>query len=250
MNRKRKIIAAAAAILALVLLVVAAAALRQPSAPEPKPITVSVITPAPTAKPTSAPTAEPSAEPTAGPTATAAPTAKPTSAPAAKPTASPAAQPTSAPSAKPTAAPTAQPTAKPAGTPAPTPVPETVTISITCARALASDALPDGVRAVLPESGVILGDLTVPLQSGDTVWDVLQRVCSEQGVAIESDWTPAYNTAYVRGLGHLYEFDCGRGSGWLYRVNGVVPGVGCSSCALAAGDRIEWIYTCDFGNDV
>ena len=112
----------------------------------------------------------------------------------------------------------------------------------------ASALRPDIV--VLPESGVILGERSVPLAEGDTVWDVLQRVCAEQGVALEANWTPAYNTAYVQGIGHLYEFDCGTGSGWIYRVNGETPGVGCSSFVLKPGDRIEWIYTCDFGNDV
>lgn len=162
--------------------------------------------------------------------------------------AAPTAEPTAAPTPESTAEPTAQPTPEPTETPAP--APETVTITIACHTALRSDALPEAVRAVLPESGVILGGLKTVISDGETVWEVLQRACREQGVALEAEWTPAYNTAYVQGIGHLYEFDCGRGSGWLYRVNGEVPSVGCSVYALRPGDRIEWLYTCDFGNDV
>ncbi len=125
-----------------------------------------------------------------------------------------------------------------------------MTLTIVCDRALESSELPDPVRAVLPGNGVILAEVTEELEPGDTVWTLLQRVCKEQGVALEASWTPAYQTAYIQGIGQLYEFDCGQGSGWVYSVNGTVPGVGCSGCTLSAGDAVRWMYTCDYGNDV
>ena len=70
------------------------------------------------------------------------------------------------------------------------------------------------------------------LSEGDTVFDVLQRVCRAQGIHMESNWTPAYNSAHIEGIGNLYEFDCGNLSGWMYSVNGVWPDYGCSSCTL------------------
>ena len=158
--------------------------------------------------------------------------------------------------AAPTATPAPEATASPAPTPSPTPTPAptpeaaAVTLSIVCDRALESEALPDPVRAVLPADGVILGAVTVTLENGDSVWDVLQRVCREYGVGLEANWTPAYHTAYVQGIGQLYEFDCGQGSGWVYSVNGTIPGVGCSGYAPKDGDVIRWMYTCDYGNDV
>ena len=157
---------------------------------------------------------------------------------------------TDAPTATPRAsvAPDATPTPA-APDPTPTPAAETCTLSITCGTALASDALSDAIRAVLPADGQILY-ITAELQDGDTVWSVLQRACRERGVALEANWTPAYNTAYVQGIGHLYEFDCGQGSGWIFSVNGTVPGVGCSSYTVQPGDVIRWMYTCDYGNDV
>ena len=85
---------------------------------------------------------------------------------------------------------------------------------------------------------------------GDTVFDVLQRVCRAQGIHMESNWTPAYNSAYIEGIGNLYEFDCGNLSGWMYSVNGVWPDYGCSSCTLHDGDTVVWSYTCDLGRDV
>lgn len=147
---------------------------------------------------------------------------------------------------------TAAPSAQPSATPVPTvqPAAETCTVSISCAAALQSNQLPDAVRAVLPENGQILGPVTIELEPGDTVWTVLQRVTRSHGVALEAQWTPAYGTAYVQGIGQLYEFDCGQGSGWIYSVNGAFPSEGCSSYPLQPGDVIRWLYTCDRGHDI
>ena len=55
---------------------------------------------------------------------------------------------------------------------------------------------------------------------------------------------------YVAGISHLYEFDFGNLSGWMYRVNGFFPDVACGEYQLSDGDRIEWLYTCDLGRDL
>ena len=140
-------------------------------------------------------------------------------------------------------------TETPAPTPTPTPEAQTVTVTIVCYNALKSDALPDGVRAVLPAGGVLL-QRTVTLEPGDTVWSVTQRVCREAGVSVEASFAAAQGAVYVEGIGQLYEFDCGEGSGWIYKVNGVAPGRGCDGYELHAGDTLLWAYTCNYGNDV
>lgn len=147
---------------------------------------------------------------------------------------------------------TAAPSAQPSATPVPTvqPTAETCTVSISCATALQSAQLPDAVRAVLPGDGQILSTVTVELESGDTVWIVLQRVALAHSVALEAQWTPSTGSAYVQGIGQLYEFDCGQGSGWMYSVNGAFPNEGCSSYTLQAGDTVRWLYTCDNGHDI
>ena len=62
--------------------------------------------------------------------------------------------------------------------------------------------------------------------------------------------TPLYDSAYIEGIGNLYEFDCGNESGWMYCVNDQFPNYGCSHHMLADGDVIRWKYTCDLGRDV
>lgn len=103
---------------------------------------------------------------------------------------------------------------------------------------------------VLPTDGVILGAVQVEIYEGESVFDVLQRVCREHGIQLEASWTPGYNSAYVEGIGNLYEKDCGELSGWTYSVNGWQPNYGCSRYALHNGDIVQWRYTCNLGADV
>ena len=44
-----------------------------------------------------------------------------------------------------------------------------------------------------------------------------------------SRYTPLYKSYYVEGINQLYEFDCGKNSGWMYSVNGEYPNYGASS---------------------
>ena len=128
----------------------------------------------------------------------------------------------------------------------------TCTFSIECSTILnnLSDLDPEKLEMV-PSDGVILKATTVTFYEGESVFDVLQRVCQENGIHMEASWTPIYNSAYVEGIHNLYEFDCGNESGWMYRVNGWYPNYGCSRYQLAQGDVVEWRYTCKgLGKDV
>ena len=125
------------------------------------------------------------------------------------------------------------------------------TVTVECSTVLEHmDDLKSGKADIVPPDGVLLPETTVSFSEGDTVFDVLQRVCRAQGLHMESTWTPAYNSAYIEGIGNLYEFDCGELSGWMYSVNGVWPDYGCSGYTLHDGDTVVWSYTCDLGRDV
>ena len=127
----------------------------------------------------------------------------------------------------------------------------TCTVSISCAAILEN---PDWLNAekadLIPADGVLLAPAAVEFTEGESIFDVLKRVCRENKIHMEFSETPVYQSAYIEGIGNLYEFDCGEGSGWMYRVNGEFPNYGCSRYTLADGDTVEWVYTCDFGADV
>ena len=103
---------------------------------------------------------------------------------------------------------------------------------------------------LVPADGVILASTAVTFSEGESVFDVLRRVCREYGIHMESTWTPLYNSAYIEGIANLYEFDVGSGSGWVYKVNGWFPNYGCSSYLLQDGDNVCWVYTCNYGKDI
>ena len=127
----------------------------------------------------------------------------------------------------------------------------TCTISISCATILNNmDKCEEAKRALIPADGTILAASTVTFSPGESVFDVLQRVCRERKIPMEFSFTPIYNSAYIEGIYNLYEFDVGDGSGWMYKVNDWFPNYGCSRYQLQNGDVIEWVYTCDLGDDV
>ena len=137
----------------------------------------------------------------------------------------------------------------------PDPPPEnavpTCTVSISCAAILEHmDWLAPEKTELVPGDGVLLAPATVEFTGGESVFDVLKRVCRENKIHMEFSETPIYQSAYIEGIGNLYEFDCGEGSGWMYRVNGEFPNYGCSRYQLQDGDTVEWVYTCDYGADV
>ena len=127
----------------------------------------------------------------------------------------------------------------------------TCTFSIECSTILNNLSMlePEKLEMV-PFDGMILAEITVVFYEGESVFDVLQRVCRENNIHMEASWTPMYNSAYIEGIHNLYEFDCGALSGWMYKVNGWYPNYGCSRYQLQDGDVVEWRFTCDLGNDV
>ena len=127
----------------------------------------------------------------------------------------------------------------------------TCTFSIECSTILNNLSMlePEKLEMV-PFDGMILAEITVVFYEGESVFDVLQRVCIENNIHMEASWTPMYNSAYIEGIHNLYEFDCGALSGWMYKVNGWYPNYGCSRYQLQDGDVVEWRFTCDLGNDI
>lgn len=120
----------------------------------------------------------------------------------------------------------------------------TVTLSIRC------DTIKDRqkVNYYIPDDGVILDTATFTADEGDTVYDVLLQAAKANNILLDN--RGAEGAAYIAGINSLYEFAYGDLSGWMYRVNGEFPDVGCQSCTVSDGDKIEWLYTTDIGKDL
>lgn len=126
------------------------------------------------------------------------------------------------------------------------------TVAIYCDTILDNmDQLDTAKASYVPVDGVILAPTQVQFEAGETVFDVLTRICEACEIQIEYSWTPLYDSYYIEGIHHLYEFDCGSQSGWMYKVNECFPNYGCSEYKLTGGEAIVWCYTCKgLGADV
>lgn len=130
---------------------------------------------------------------------------------------------------------------------------KTVFFSIRCDTILSHwDDLDPALRyeKYVPSDGVILPRTAYVLRDGDTVYDILDRAIRHNKIQMECIYSANYESIYVQGIHHLYEFSCGELSGWMYMVNGKFPHYGCSKYELKDGDEIVWCYTCDLGRDV
>lgn len=129
--------------------------------------------------------------------------------------------------------------------------PMTCTISISCATILDNlDWLDPEKTELVPDNGWILKPTSVTFYEGESVFNVLLRACKQNGIHMEFEKVPMYNSAYIEGINNLYEFDCGELSGWMYEVNDWFPNYGCDRYQLKDGDVIEWQYTCTLGKDI
>lgn len=127
----------------------------------------------------------------------------------------------------------------------------TCTLSVRCDTIRKNiDWLDKGKIGLIPENNIIYPEQTVTFYEGESVFNLLVREMKRNEIHLEFENTPIYNSAYIEGIGNLYEFDCGELSGWMYKVNDWFPNYGCSRYRLQSGDKVEWVYTCDLGKDV
>ncbi len=119
----------------------------------------------------------------------------------------------------------------------------TVTMSIRC------DILKGKeLNEHIPKDYCILDTTEFDVEEGETAYDILVEGAKKYSINI--DHKGSSEIVYISGINYLYENDFGDLSGWVYKVNGVLPSVGCGGYKLEPGDRIEWCYTLDLGNDV
>ncbi len=128
---------------------------------------------------------------------------------------------------------------------------------LSCSLAVRCDTLLDNMDSIapekihlIPESGSILPEIEIEFSEGESAFDVLKRELINRTIHFEFTKNPMYDSAYIEGIGNLYEFDAGELSGWIYRVNGEILSVGCSQYKLKNGDEIEFLYTCNMGKDL
>ena len=97
-------------------------------------------------------------------------------------------------------------------------------------------------------NGYWLKDKEVPLRDKDKNYWALKDAAASASIEVVGAEN-GYVKAMVRNGQSLAEFDYGRNSGWLYKVNNTLPEVGLLQYTVKNGDKIEWYYTKDWTTD-
>ena len=130
----------------------------------------------------------------------------------------------------------------------PKPNNKTVTIAISCKTAINNGLNKKPGFSHLPSNGIILQNMKVEFNEGDTVFDILVKITRKKGIHME--YRGSGSNTYIEGMNNLYEFDGGSNSGWMYSVNGVYPNYGVGAYKVKSSDVIKFNYTCNLGADL
>lgn len=121
----------------------------------------------------------------------------------------------------------------------------TCTVTVECKSILDHmDELKEGHEEFVPDDGYIIKNYTYKAKAGYTAYDALKSACNNNDIKLTAQKT-SYGV-YISGINNLDEFDCGKQSGWMYSVNGIMPNTTCGNVTVDDGDSIVFTYVCTF----
>lgn len=100
----------------------------------------------------------------------------------------------------------------------------------------------------IPKDGVILKVDQWEIEENETIYDILIQVAKKYKIPVEKEGIN--KSVYISGINYIYEFQYGDLSGWMCYVNGESISISCGEYIIHPNDHIEWLYTCDIGNDL
>lgn len=121
----------------------------------------------------------------------------------------------------------------------------TCTVTVECKSILDHmDELKEGHEEFVPSDGYIIKNYTYKAKAGYTAYDALKSACNNNDIKLTAQKT-SYGV-YISGINNLDEIDCGKQSGWMYSVNGIMPNTTCGNVTVDDGDSIVFTYVCTF----
>ena len=94
---------------------------------------------------------------------------------------------------------------------------------------------------IYSDKNAIYTNLEVPLQKGDTAYNVLERVLGDKLDAEDGKYGK-----FIKGIDGVYGTDT---SYWTYFINRESAQVGAEQYVLKPNDEMIWHYTLDYGKD-
>ncbi len=109
-------------------------------------------------------------------------------------------------------------------------------VSVSCEEILRHmDELAEEKKTLVPENGMILEETKVAVEERSAL-ELLEKELREKKIHLDKTKT------YIKGIGNLYEKDCGAYSGWIYTVNGEYVEKSADAYYPKDGDHICWSY--------
>ena len=106
------------------------------------------------------------------------------------------------------------------------------------------------IRAYTISEDDIFPETTLYVAKDSTVFEILREVCRTENIQLDYENNSVYGLAYIKGINSIYEYDHGDLSGWMYRVNGELPGIGLGYYKVNEGDVVEILYSKNIGRDL
>ncbi|WP_139489498.1 S-layer homology domain-containing protein [Brevibacillus dissolubilis] len=104
------------------------------------------------------------------------------------------------------------------------------------------------LRVVGEDSEELVARTQQSMSKGSSVYDLLTTVLTQKKIDYEViDPEEDRRDVYIKSIDGLTEFEHGPGSGWVYKVNGKSPQMPVDRYLLETGDKVEFLYTMDFG---
>lgn len=118
---------------------------------------------------------------------------------------------------------------------------------IDAANAYNNESLDPDIKEKLND-GIILNAEYLELSRDCTAGDATKLACQIHSIVLDSE-VSSYGL-FVKGISGVENGMFGDMSYWLFKVNGETPEVGADYVILNDGDLVEWVYTCNGGEDL
>ena len=102
--------------------------------------------------------------------------------------------------------------------------------------------------SVESHNGIWMEKKTVTVKEGSTVYHAFVKALDGSGIT-QVGAEKGYVKSMTKDGVTLGEMTMGANSGWLYKVNGILPDRGLTSYEIKQGDEILWYYTADYQKD-
>ncbi|MDR3214724.1 MAG: DUF4430 domain-containing protein [Bacilli bacterium] len=114
------------------------------------------------------------------------------------------------------------------------------------------DLLKPELKKYIPSNGYVLNKTTIEVKNNSTAFEVLQKITRLYRIHMEYKGTKSYgyDSIYVNGINHIYEFSAGSESGWMYSINGAFQNYGLNQKIMKDNDILRIVYTTNLGCDV